>query len=60
MNTPGTVAHGPIKGIGGQKKDESHDAAQMALDPSHRKGLGWYIAGRAEGKLVPVRGFSAK
>lgn len=60
MNPPGTVAHGPIKGIEGQKKGESHDAARMTPDPRHRKGLGMYIPGRADGRSVPVRGFSAK
>lgn len=57
----GTVRHGPVKGIGGQKKGESHQAAQMVPDPSHRKGLGMYKAGRTDGRLSgPCEGILSK
>lgn len=61
VNPPGTVVHGPIKGIGGQKKDESHDTAQMAPDPSHSQGLEMYIASRADKRLSgPCEGILSK
>lgn len=40
-----------LKGTGDQERCESHRIPQVAPDPSHRKGLGIYRAGRAEGKL---------
>lgn len=49
------MAHGgaswvpQISDIGGQERGESHQAAQVAPDPSHRKGLGMCIAVRADG-----------